>query len=214
MSEHLLLLGDSVTVGAGFSGVCERTRFAALLARQLEHDCFSIRVSTSALDGVDTDYALRRFDRMVARFTPDSVAIMLGLNDARPPGRRAGSCPDTYAENVSRLVQRCMDMGASPLLATPTPRWDRLHPNGTQVMEPYAEQVRQVADTFYLPLVDMYAAFIDRGQLASLIPDGIHPGPAGHELIAGQFHKAILEMNGGESRFARLRNGMAASTAP
>jgi lysophospholipase L1-like esterase len=194
MSEELLLLGDSVTVGAGFSGVDDESCYVALLRDQLRCAGARMNIRASALDGADTGYALRRFDRMVARLSPDVIVISLGLNDARPPGQRTRNSPERYADNLERLAEKSLAIDVRPVLCTPPPRLDFCEGGqpAREMMRPYAEAVRGVAEKYNLPLIELYDEFVSRQDLESLLPDRLHPGRAGHEIIARQFARTLV----------------------
>lgn len=194
MSEKLLLLGDSVTVGAGFSGVDDETCYVSLLRSELQDAGAHLTIRASALDGADTGYALRRFDRMVARQSPDVIVISLGLNDARPPGARSRISPERYGENLEQLTEKSLAIDVRPILCTPPPRLDVCE-NGQpawKTMRPYAQAARGVADKYNLPLIELYDEFVSREDLESLLPDRLHPGRAGHQIIARQFARTLV----------------------
>ncbi len=194
MSEELLLLGDSVTVGTGFSGVDDESCYVALLKDRLRCAGARMNIRASALDGADTGYALRRFDRMVARLSPDVIVISLGLNDARPPGSRNRNSPEQYATNLERLTEKSLAIDVRPVLCTPPPRLDVCE-NGQpawKTMHPYAEAVRGVAEKYNLPLIELYDEFVSREDLESLLPDRLHPGRTGHQIIARQFARTLV----------------------
>lgn len=151
-------------------------------------------VRASALDGADTGYAVRRFDRMVARLSPDVIVISLGLNDARPPGTRSRNSPERYAANLELLAEKSLNIDIRPILCTPPPRLDVCE-NGQpawKTMHPYAEAVRRVAEKYALPLIELYDEFVSRHDLESLLPDRLHPGRIGHQIIARQFARTLV----------------------
>lgn len=201
MRDEVVVLGDSVTHGAGFSGVTESTCYVSLLRNELANAGVSVRLRPSAIDGVDTAYALKRFDRMVGRLEPDVLIVALGLNDARPSGRRAECNPDCYARNLAQLTERALEIHARPIIATPSPRLDvnNCGQPPIQAMQPYAERARMVAEHYQLPLIEVYEHFVARGDLDELIPDRLHPGPDGHRLIAEQFARTLLPLFGAGS---------------
>ena len=193
MCEKVVILGDSVTIGAGFSGVDRKTCFVSLLGRELEHAGIDVRVTPSALDGVDTQYALRRFDRMVSQLEPDILVISLGLNDARPAGGGPRCNPDRFTRNLTSIVERTLEIDTRPILTTPSPRLDMDRgPGLRQSMKPYAARARHIASAYDLPLIELYDEFVSHRDLDRLIPDRLHPGPAGHRLIARQFARTLL----------------------
>jgi acyl-CoA thioesterase-1 len=201
---RILLLGDSVTAGCTFSGTCESTCYVELLRRKLESASLEVDLVASALEGIDTGYAVKRFSRMVTVHEPDLVLVMLGLNDALPPGERTATSPDAYRQNLLGLVDRILAIDARPVLLTPNPRpalamdtsppGAEDQPNG--VMAPYVAAVREVAEYYQIPCIDIYQRFVFAGGLSQLVPDGTHPNPAGHALIAEALAEALLPMFG------------------
>jgi len=194
MSDQLLLLGDSVTVGTGFSGVDDESCYVTLLQAELRCAGAGINIQASALDGADTGYVLRRFDRMVTRRSPDVIVISLGLNDAHPPGQRARNSPERYAANLERLIEKSLEIDVRPILCTPPPRLDVFEDNqpAWKMMHPYAEAVRGVAEEYSLPLIELYDEFVSREDLESLLPDRLHPSRKGHQIIARQFARTLV----------------------
>jgi len=197
VSNDVVVLGDSVTQGAGFSGVTESTCYVSLLRSELAEAGLAARLTASALHGVDTQYALKRFDRMVGRLRPDVLIVALGLNDALPPGGRGTCHPDHYARNLSQLTERALEIDARPILSTPSPRLDTASSeSASRTMQPYAERAREVAEHYRLPLIEVYGRLIEQRDLDRLLPDRLHPGPAGHRLIADQFARTLVPLLG------------------
>lgn len=194
---RIVVLGDSVTAGTDFCGVTNGNSYIALLQHRLASTP-AVEVIPSALEGVDTGYALRRFDRMVTTHRPDLVFVMLGLNDARPAGGRAAASPEEYRENLLKLTNRILALDAKPVLSTPTPRLDvRPEPeNGHDIMQSYVRVVRDVADDHHLSWIDVYSRFLAQRDVQSLIPDGVHPGPRGHAIIADAFAETMNRLCG------------------
>lgn len=196
MREAVLILGDSVTVGVGFSGVEESATYVSLLQNTLEESRIDARLTSSAIDGVDTGYALRRFHRMVGQHQPNIVVVALGLNDAQPPGGRSVCRPDQYRDNLCRIAENVIALDALPVFATPSPRIDveRDDSSERRTMEPYAEQVRNAASQFGAPTIDLHDCFVSRGDLEALLPDRLHPGPEGHRIIADAFAQTLVPL--------------------
>jgi lysophospholipase L1-like esterase len=59
-------------------------------------------------------------------------------------------------------------------------------------MRPYAQAARSVADKYNLPLIELYDEFISRHDLEALLPDRLHPGRTGHQIIARQFARTLV----------------------
>jgi len=82
------------------------------------------------------------------------------------------------------------------LLATLPPQ----NPDGSDPLDrgveassvaPFNDQVRALAASKGIPLVDVYQAF--NGQLSLIGSDGLHPTAAGYHLIADTFFAAIKQ---------------------
>lgn len=192
--RRVVFLGDSVTAGWEFCGVDTQNCYVARLRSSLRVAELGVEFIVSALAGVDTRYALKRFDRMVARRAPDLVVVMLGLNDARPPVDRAPIAPDTYRANLAQIAQMIGELGARPMLVTPTPRLERLDGGKRNIMGPYVAACRSVAWDYHLRCVDVHAAFCAQTDVESLLPDDVHPSPRGHVLIASVLHEPLAEV--------------------
>jgi lysophospholipase L1-like esterase len=189
---RVVFLGDSVTAGVGL-GDCvdgvnrtDGASYVQLLSARLAEQPSPPELFASAWDGVDTSYALKRFERMVTALDPDWVVILLGLNDALPSGARSATSPAEYRSNLLALVDRVLALGARPVLVAPNPRFRPSDDDGQplEIMGPYVAALRSVAEEGEFPWVDLHAPFLALEAVRELIPDGVHPGAAGHTLIA------------------------------
>ncbi|HEX4148644.1 MAG TPA: SGNH/GDSL hydrolase family protein, partial [Pirellulales bacterium] len=118
---RVVFLGDSVTAGVGLS--VGQPSFVQLLDVHCRRAGLPVECLASALDGIDTGYALKRFGRMVTALDPDWVVVMLGLNDALPAGQRTQTPPTEFQNNLLGLVDRILALGARPVLVAPNPRF-------------------------------------------------------------------------------------------
>ena len=189
---RLLFVGDSVT--AGFRLV-DGTAYPHLAADRLADRGLAVDVLVDALDGADTGYVLRRFDRMVTSHDPDFVVVALGLNDARPPQGRTPVPVERFRSNLAALVDRVLSLGARCAVQTPTPRFDEpvaAASTTRDCMSPYVAAVRETARALRLPLIDVYPVLLSEPRLETLVPDGVHPTAAGHELLADVVTEELL----------------------
>lgn len=190
----IIILGDSVTAGFGLADA--ELAFPRRLAQLLRQSHVGVEVIASALDGIDTGYAVRRFARMVSVYNPGWVVVLLGLNDARPARSRAPATPSEYQANTLMLIDRIVSIGATPIVASPTPRFDRqlevsAGPAASlatidygSVMQSYVDALKLAADRCQVGWIDLHRQFLASGELSHLVPDGVHPNAAGHALIA------------------------------
>ena len=120
----------------------------------------------------------------------DVVLLMEGANDLPAHG---------FSEIIGGLDQMIRDAqsrGMKVLLATLPPQ----NPDGSDPLDrgveassvaPFNDQVRALAASKGIPLVDVYQAF--NGQLSLIGSDGLHPTAAGYHLIADTFFAAIKQ---------------------
>lgn len=198
---RILFVGDSVTAGFSLAGA---PSFARLTTDRLADRGIEVEATVDALDGADSRYLLRRFDRMITAHDPDWVVVSIGLNDARPPEGRTPIEPANFAGNLLEIVDRIMSLGARPLLVVQNPRWDRAPSNfhstaeliADDLMQPYASVVRGIAGALALPVVDVHQALLADPEGPAMIPDGTHPDALGHELMADLITEELLTLLG------------------
>jgi acyl-CoA thioesterase I len=180
---RVVFLGDSVTAGFGLAGA---PSYVDLLATRLQSCGSPCDLLPSALDGIDTVYAIRRFARMVTALEPDWVVVLLGLNDAFPCSGRAAVSPREFEDNLLALVDRILTLEARPVLVSPNPRFD-WQPGDTaqdvDLMPPYVAAIARAAHAADVPWIDLHGPF-QRAGGRTLVPDGTHPCAEGHRLIA------------------------------
>jgi lysophospholipase L1-like esterase len=222
---RLLFVGDSVTAGYG---LVPSLAYPQLVASRLADRGLAVDVVVDALDGADSAYVLKRFDRMVTSHDPDWVVVALGLNDARPPRNgpsqvgvsapRAARAPAEFAANILAIIDRLLAIGVRPVLLIPTPRFDAASGNrptdrGT-LMAPYCDALRGLAGTLRLPTIDVYQALLAEPDLAELVPDGVHAGKDGHAAIADVVTEELLSLLGGEKEIAPPSGDVEATASP
>src|SRR5688572_9634584 len=101
-------------------------------------------ISEDTADGIRKD-----FEHRVARFKPDVVSIMIGMNDCSGgPERRA-----KFETNLRGLVHQVRSTGAVPLLHTTNPI-DTSRESGRNDLPAYNEMIVNVARAEGVVLVD------------------------------------------------------------
>jgi acyl-CoA thioesterase I len=166
----IVALGDSLTAGLG---VAADEAYPARLEARLQREGYAYRVVNAGVSGDTTAGGLRRVD-WVMRAKPEIVIVALGAND----GLRAQS-PQAMRDNLAAIVNRLQAAGARVLLAGM-----RLPPNYgaeyTKEFQAVFPDVARSARVAFMPfLLDGVAADPRLNQ-----PDGIHPTPAGQQVIA------------------------------
>jgi lysophospholipase L1-like esterase len=199
----VVMLGDSTT--AVRPGAIDRV-YASRVEQSLVESGFPVRVINAGVGGNSTDDGLRRFDKDVLAHHPDLVVIQFGINDSavdvwrNPPATAPRVSIETFGANLRRLIERSHQAGARVVLMTTNPiRWtpklkelygklpynpDRPDGFDLPLLSRYNAAARRVANEAGVPLVDVHAEFM-RGDVDGLLLDGMHPGDAGHAIVAG-----------------------------
>jgi len=193
--DTFVFLGDSITHQCLYTQYFEDYFFTRYPDRR-------IRFHNSGVGGDRVGDALIRFQRDVAHYKPKYVSILLGMNDGRYQAFDQETF-DVYREGMMELIRRIRDLGATPILMHPTmfdsraaylrnprtPTERATYYNG--VLAYYGAWLREVAYRDGLGYVDMYSwlnllTFTRRKEdpKFTVIPDAVHPGPAGQAVMA------------------------------
>jgi lysophospholipase L1-like esterase len=146
-----------------------------------------------------------RLERDVFAYRPTVMTIMLGMNDASYRAFDQGLY-DTYINGYQHIVSSVKkeEPGIRITAILPSP-YDDVTQTPTfeggynAVLERYAEGVKTLAATDHIDTADMNGPVVedlkkafamDPAGAKKLIPDRVHPGPAGHMLMAEALLKA------------------------
>ena len=207
----VVMLGDSTT--AVRPGAIDRV-YASRVEQSLVESGFPVRVINAGVGGNSTTDGLDRFDRDVLAHHPDLVVIQFGINDSavdvwrNPPATSPRVSIEAFKANLRLLIERSRQAGARVVLMTTNPiRWtpklkelygkmpynpDRPDGFDLPLLSRYNAAARRVANEAGVPLVDVHAEFM-RGDVDALLLDGMHPGDAGHAIVAGLLAPVIRQ---------------------
>ncbi len=198
-------LGDSITEGVGVSHPDKR--YFELIKKQYklkEANGYGIsgtrfaKQSTPSLDPSFDQYFASRVDAM--KDDVDCVVVFGGTNDFdhgdAPRGSFSDRTPDTFYGACHDLFTKLIEKypGKPIVVITPLHRLADLETreksDATVTLKEYVSIIREVAEFYSLPVCDL---FKNSGMQPlvpviqnKFIPDGLHPGDAGHELIAAR----------------------------
>ncbi len=204
----IVAFGDSITLGVRTDGsLREEQTWRVLLARQLNAaGPEKWEIVNAGIGGNTTQDGLGRFDADVISRHPAVVTLMFGVNDAamlsfpdfKPiPGPRVPL--KDYRLNLAEMIARVRKIGARPILMTPCPMGNKyfnkhLEPYKSRdhnyMLRSYAAAARELAAELNVELLDVWLRFFQEG-MNELLPDGVHPNPKGHEVIASMLYNAI-----------------------
>ena len=206
-------LGDSITQSVGASDV--NCGFVAVMEKQYElkrgnnYGISGTRIARrSVLRPNETED--RRFSTRVDSMDPDADIIIVfgGTNDYghgdAPLGTFDDRTEDTFYGACHHLFLQLMDRypGKTIIVVTPLHRADENEvtykgkDNQPTTLVDYVNILREVAQTYSLPVCDLWANAGICPAVASnrqaLCPDGCHPNDAGHALLSQRIGSFLL----------------------
>ena len=163
-------LGDSITAGLHLPA---DAGFPAAVQRLLAERALPFHVVLAGVSGDTSAGGLSRIG-WVLRSSPDVVVIELGGND----GLRGKPVSEIRA-NLAAIVGKVRDAGGLPLLVGM-----QLPGNyGSEYTRAFSGLYESLATELDVPLVPHFMNDVG-GRPDLMLPDGIHPTPAGHEKLA------------------------------
>lgn len=193
--DSIVFLGDSITHQRLYTQYVEDyfyTRFPKL----------RLKLHNAGVGGARAWDALQRFDADVAAYKPKYVTVLLGMNDGSyQPFNQA--IYDTYRTDMTQLLDRIREIGAKPILMTPTmfdARAARLRDPArdteattlyNSVLAYYGTWLREVSGEQGFGFVDMWGPLNNitlqqrkTDPKFTLILDAVHPDAPGQVVMA------------------------------
>lgn len=201
--DRVVFYGDSITDQRLYTTFIETyvvTRFPQLKVSFVHSGVGGDSVSGGWAGAIDV-----RLPRDVIAYKPSAMTIMLGMNDA---GYRAFDQKifDTYAAGYRHIVQSVKEAlpGIRITAIQPSPFDDVTRPptfegGYNKVLVRYGDFVKELGRDEKLAVADLNGPIVaalekanqlDTGTAKKLIPDRVHPAPAGHLLMAEALLKA------------------------
>lgn len=209
-NSKLLFIGDSITdAGRGESG--ETTPWDPQLGlghgyvnlvnafMAAEHPEQNIRVINKGVSGNTVLHLKERWEEDVLAHRPDWLSVKIGINDVwrhfdTPQRTETHVGPELYEATLRELLGKTRPQLSGLVLMSPYMIETNLNDPMRQQMDAYSAIVKSVADDLDAIYVDTQAE-IDRVlqhvHPMSLAWDRIHPGTAGHMILARAFLAAI-----------------------
>lgn len=199
--DTIVFLGDSITHQCLYTQYLEDFFYT-------RDPKIHLHFHNAGVGGDRAQDALDRFDMDVAAYKPKYVTILLGMNDGGYKQWDAGTF-EAYQKGMLELLDKIKDIGATAIVMGPT-MYDRdailIKPNRNRsfesdvskyynaVMAFYGTYMRGQADERALTYIDMFAPLNDlsaeerlHNPNFTMLPDGVHPDPDGHTIMATAF---------------------------
>ncbi|MBE6559530.1 MAG: SGNH/GDSL hydrolase family protein [Ruminococcaceae bacterium] len=207
-------LGDSITQGYAATDR-DVLGFVGLIASRYGAVCRNYGIGGTRIAPQKEPSKEPRWDRdfigRVDEMDPDAdiVVVFGGTNDFghgdAPLGEFSDRTADTFAGSLHVLCLKLIEKYPSAKIVVATPLHRRAEddptvagrkPDGTAVFKDYVNLIRQTAEYYGLPLLDLYAT----SGLQPAVPiikekymnDGLHPNNAGHSILADKIAAFLM----------------------
>ncbi len=212
----IFMFGDSTTAPRGSIKV-----YADRVNTMLQSIGSSLSVYNAGVPSNTTVQAVKRLQTDVLAYKPRIVVMQFGINDSaidvwkNPPATEPRVRLETYLANYRHMIATAQKAGTKVILMTTNPlRWHSktrelygkppYNPDAVDGFESptllaYNEVLRRLAQELKVTLVDVHAAypaFAEKNKtlITDMLPDGMHPGDLGHELVAELLVPAIRNL--------------------
>lgn len=199
--DTVLFIGDSITdcgrdrrdpeaLGHGFAARAAASFTAA-------HPGASVRFANRGISGNRVADLRGRWDVDCLSLEPDVVSIMIGVNEVWRRFDSADPTPDAVFERHFRYVlERTLDHGARLIIMEPfLLPVDEEQRGWLEELDGKLAVVRTLAKDYGANLIATHAlmtgAAAAAGGAAAIADDGVHPTPAGHEILAEAWLAAV-----------------------
>ncbi|MCX8153919.1 MAG: GDSL-type esterase/lipase family protein [Candidatus Bathyarchaeota archaeon] len=175
-------LGDSITEASGYPEYLQ-----ALLGNDSVVGNFGVSGATVSLNSYKPYYFEHAFEE-AKHFEPTTVIVMLGTNDARTDYYQQ---IDNFISDYSRIIKSLQTLNGKPqiFLVKPPPIFNNTYElNGNNFVAGILPRIEKVANTFGLPVIDVYTQLANQPEY---FPDGVHPNTEGAKIIANIIYSAI-----------------------
>jgi acyl-CoA thioesterase I len=180
MAKTILFLGDSLTEGYHVS---KEEAYPAVVEKELKKKHKDIKVINGGVSGATSASGLKRMDWYL-KAKPSIMILALGAND----GLRGLKVEDTE-KNLAQVIEKAHEREITVILA------------GMKMPTNMGEPYRSKFENIFTKLSKKYGLktipFILEGVGGVPkynLPDGIHPNPKGHEVMAKTVLKVLEEV--------------------
>jgi lysophospholipase L1-like esterase len=200
--KKIVFFGDSITeYGARPGGYI--TVIRQLIREETKEDSYELAGEGRGGNKIDDLYA--RMNRDVLSKGADVVVVFVGVNDVNHKfSGLTGTDIDTFKTTYTAIIDKLQAAQIKVVLCTPAAigeRPDHVDEANTELNR-YSDVIRNLADSFNLPLVDLRHAFLNYNALYNpehkdfgvLTNDKIHLNEAGNRLVAAEMWKVLRDL--------------------
>jgi lysophospholipase L1-like esterase len=206
-SSTILFQGDSITDGGRWKGNdwnhIMGQGYAFIVAGKIgyKHPSQKYLFVNRGVSGNKVPDLAARWEEDTISIKPDILSILIGVNDtmADVSGKKEFSV-DSYADGYRSLLQKTKEklpetkfvIGEPFLLPVGSvkDKWVQCLEALTS-RQNIARQLSQEFNAAFVPYQELFTAAAKKSSADTWLWDGVHPMPAGHELMADAWIKAI-----------------------
>ncbi|MBQ8026512.1 MAG: SGNH/GDSL hydrolase family protein [Clostridia bacterium] len=203
----LLFQGDSITdtcrTDAPDPSASLGKGYPAKIADKLASDYadLNIKVINRGISGNRTWDLIKRWDKECIDIQPDYISLLIGVNDTwRSFDSNDVTTADQYEENMRHLLDRIVNETSAKIilinifLLDVMPDKVAMHPDLREKQEVISRLIKDY-DVTYVDIQEIYDKMVAEGTpMEKLSEDGVHPTDFGHEVIAEEWLKAVINI--------------------
>lgn len=207
VSKTFLFQGDSITDGGrsynkDWNHVFGQG-YAYLITSRLNYDypARDYRFFNRGISGNTVNDLAARWQKDTIDIKPDLLSILVGVNDVFAlivKGEKV--TPADFERSYDALLEQTLKAlpGVELVICEPfilpvgmVKEKEAEWTSEVQKRQAIVKQLAQKYNAVYVPLQDAFTKALEKAPADHWIWDGVHPMPAGHELIARQWLKAV-----------------------
>jgi lysophospholipase L1-like esterase len=180
---NLVFHGHSVPTGYTTGGVLDRLNAYPYRTLKKVNDFYPysvVNTITTSIGGEQAEQGAKRFKDEVLNHKPDVLFIDYGLNDRSIGLERAKVAWE-------QMIQEALAYGTKVILLTPTPDLKEDITSDETPLAQHSAQIRALAKTYNVGLVDSYALFKALSEIQPLrgyMSQNNHINQKGHQFVA------------------------------
>jgi lysophospholipase L1-like esterase len=203
----ILFQGDSITDGGRWKGNDWNhilgQGYAFIVASKIgyKHPSRKYLFVNRGVSGNKVPDLVARWDEDTIAIKPNLLSILIGVNDLMAAvGGNTAFSSDSYANEYRSLLKKTTQQLPNAKLVIGEPfllpvgrykdNWD-LHFKELEPRQKLARQLSQEFNAAFVPYQELFTSAARKTAGDSWLWDGVHPMPAGHELMAEAWIKAV-----------------------